>query len=257
MKYLNIIILLAIFSVSGFCQQNQTDTQGRKQGYWKKIDNNGNLIYEGYFKDNKPVDTLKRYYENGNLKVKMVFSDEHDTVYSIMYFEEGKISGEGRYFNKMKVGLWKYYSAHFDCLMQEDIYKMGKKDGICVNYYQNGSPNEILQYKEGIKHGKWMQFFEDGQMKFQANYENDKLNGEYINYRSEGRIEIKGIYKNDLKDGLWQYYDERGNLDSEIIYHDGVAENEEELKAIQQKYMDYIEQNQGKFQEPDASGGVY
>ncbi|MBN1182452.1 MAG: toxin-antitoxin system YwqK family antitoxin [Bacteroidales bacterium] len=258
MRYINIIILFLSFSIHVLSQEktvNQTDAQGRKQGYWKKTNEEGKLIYEGYFKDNKPVDTLKRYFEDGSLKALMIYSEKHDTIEGVLFFENGGVSAEGKYLNKEKTGLWKYYSEYFKCLIQEETYIMGKKEGLSVNYYQNGSPSEVLQFKNDIKDGKWMQYFDNGQMKFEANYINDKLNGEYELYQPDGKLEIKGSYKDDLKDGKWSYYDEKGKLYKEIVYNSGVAENEEELREIQNKYMDLIEQNQGKYQEPDETGG--
>ncbi|GAH37310.1 unnamed protein product, partial [marine sediment metagenome] len=38
---------------------NQVDKNGLKQGYWKKYYDNGNIKYEGYFKNDKPTGELK------------------------------------------------------------------------------------------------------------------------------------------------------------------------------------------------------
>ena len=66
MKYKIIAIasLLAIFA-NVYCQNNsdidKTDQQGRKQGQWVKKDADGNVLYEGTFKDGHPVGEFKRY----------------------------------------------------------------------------------------------------------------------------------------------------------------------------------------------------
>ena len=54
---------------------NNVDKNGLKQGHWKKYYPNGNLNYSGFFKDNKPVGILKRYFESGNLKAIMNFDN--------------------------------------------------------------------------------------------------------------------------------------------------------------------------------------
>ena len=50
---------------------NQTDKQGHKQGYWKVKYDNGPLKYSAFFKDDKPLGLMKRYFEDGTLKAVM------------------------------------------------------------------------------------------------------------------------------------------------------------------------------------------
>ena len=40
---------------------NQTDKQGLKQGFWIKKYPNGNIMYQGYFIDDKPAKLMKRF----------------------------------------------------------------------------------------------------------------------------------------------------------------------------------------------------
>ncbi len=46
---------------------NQTDSKGRKQGPWRKLER-GVLKYEGQFRDDKPVGTFTYYYDNKSIK---------------------------------------------------------------------------------------------------------------------------------------------------------------------------------------------
>ena len=63
-----ILILLLLLPLITLSQINQTDSTGKRQGLWKKQFPGGNLIYEGNFKDGKPVGEWKRYHENGQVK---------------------------------------------------------------------------------------------------------------------------------------------------------------------------------------------
>ena len=86
MRYTLCIILVIVFSVfAAFGQTikvkaktdsiNQVDEKGLKQGLWIKKYPNGNINYEGYFKDDRPVKLMKRYFENGDIKSSFIFYD--------------------------------------------------------------------------------------------------------------------------------------------------------------------------------------
>ena len=56
-----LIILLSLLLMSGNAMtQNLTDAAGKKQGQWVKNYPNGKIMYEGTFKDDKPVGLFKR-----------------------------------------------------------------------------------------------------------------------------------------------------------------------------------------------------
>ena len=44
-----------------------------KQGMWQKKYNNGNVRYEGFFKDNKETGLFRYFYEDGSLKLEKKF----------------------------------------------------------------------------------------------------------------------------------------------------------------------------------------
>lgn len=78
-KFITIILLLGI-SAGSNCQIpnniNQMDAKGEKQGYWIKKYPDGQILYEGSFRNNKPVGEFKRYYEDGSLKSVLMYSDK-------------------------------------------------------------------------------------------------------------------------------------------------------------------------------------
>ncbi|MEZ4997566.1 MAG: hypothetical protein R2758_08925 [Bacteroidales bacterium] len=47
----------------------------KKQGPWMKKYPNGNLMYEGKFKNDKPVGLFKRYTEEGVLLSELTYAD--------------------------------------------------------------------------------------------------------------------------------------------------------------------------------------
>ena len=75
MKYIASLLLILIFSIPLFTiaqpitsktdtVTNRIDESGLKQGYWITYYENGNKKYEGFFKDDKPVGTFTRFYED-------------------------------------------------------------------------------------------------------------------------------------------------------------------------------------------------
>ena len=73
MKYFTLSCLVLL--VTGFYAQT-TDAAGKKQGYWKKKDEKNHLLYEGEFKDDKPVGKFKYYYPNDSVRAIMSFKNE-------------------------------------------------------------------------------------------------------------------------------------------------------------------------------------
>ena len=55
---------------------NKTDQQGRKQGEWIKKYPDGNIQYEGTFRDDHPIGEFKRYSEDKKLQSVMVYSND-------------------------------------------------------------------------------------------------------------------------------------------------------------------------------------
>ena len=76
MRY-QIIFILLLYCALGIAQSvsqkgdtlfNQTDKQGKKQGFWKGKYEKGALKYTAFFKDDKPRGLMKRYFEDSTLK---------------------------------------------------------------------------------------------------------------------------------------------------------------------------------------------
>ena len=111
---ITLCILLLGLSSAVFCQTdkalNQTDPQGRKQGHWIKRAPNKTIIYDGYFKDDKPAGEFKRYYENDTLKSVLNFSNNGKEASAVLYHPNGYLASKGKYVNQMEEGKWKFYS---------------------------------------------------------------------------------------------------------------------------------------------------
>jgi len=227
---------------------NQVDAQGRKQGFWTKKYRNGVTAYEVTFKDDKPVGEYKRYHSNGKLKAYLVYDDKGEWADAKLYDDDGKLIGEGKYFGKLKDGLWIYYDKGIK--VAEENYKMGKKNGVSHSYFPNGQISEEKNWTDDVENGIWRQYYENGKKRLETKIDNGVRNSVYYVYYQNGRLQIRGQYKDDLMDGKWVYYDADGKVIKEIVYHNGKAENEKELVKEEQELFKQFEKNKDRLMDP-------
>ena len=233
---------------------NQTDKQGLKQGYWKVKYSGGTIKYTAFYKDNKPVGLMKRYFDDNTPMAELFFYPNSTRIKAKLYFQAGPVAAEGIYSQKdVKDSVWNYYSYYTKKLKSRETYVNGKKHGMAYNYFEDGSVAEERGWRNGLSHGIWRQYYPGGKLKLSSSYINDKREGSFIINYSDGRNEWVGAYKNDKREGKWTHYDPSGNIISVTEYKEGVALNADELQAKEQKILDNIEKQRGKIPEPDET----
>jgi antitoxin component YwqK of YwqJK toxin-antitoxin module len=252
-----VIVITFVFALSSKAQLtdalNNTDATGKKQGHWIKRYENGNIQYDGYFKDDKPVGAFKRFYPDAQLNSLQVFNNDGSETDATFYHRNGFIASTGKYLNQKKEGKWKIYSANFDKYMIcEEEYSADKRNGPSLKYYPNGSILERIYYLNDLRNGEWIQYYPDESIAIKSFYNKDKLEGPYEVFFSDGKPEFSGQYKNNVRDGLWHIYDEDGSLKYEITYNNGVVNNPEMFRT-ESDYLDTLEKNKGKIADPDIS----
>ena len=191
---------------------NKVDGQGRRQGYWKVYDVNGNIKFEGAFKNDLPTGTFKYYYEDGKIKAVSEMYENGKRSRTKVFHNNGRLMAEGNYLDRKKDSVWTYYSDYDGILMSREPYSDGELNGVVINYFPGGRIAEELPYRNGLKNGVWKRYFTDGKIKLKANYVDDKLEGLMLVYYQEGFPEVSGMYKDNYKDGMWLYYDKEGML---------------------------------------------
>ena len=259
-KFITIILLLGI-SAGSNCQIpnniNQMDAKGEKQGYWIKKYPDGQILYEGSFRNNKPVGEFKRYYEDGNLKSVLMYSDKKNEAFAEIYYPNGYIASKGLYVNQAKEGKWQFFSFSLkDTLISEEYYTKGKKNGLSVNYYPDGIIAEKLYYANGVRHGECLKYHESGALNLRTRYENGQLDGSFEAYYENGNAEFIGQYKNNLKTGTWKLFKEDGELRFEIEYEAGMPKNRT-LDIYETERIDSLEKNIVKIPDPEKTQQIW
>lgn len=254
-------ILVFLISNTAFSQNdgslNKTDNLGRKQGRWIKKYENGNIMYDGYFRDDHPAGEFKRYYESSTLKSILVFSSNGKEARAMLFYPNGFKASEGSYSDKLKEGKWLFYSSIREgCLISEEEYTKDKKNGLSVKYYPDSTVAEKLNYSADIKHGEWLKYHPNGSLHLRTTFRNGKLDGLFEAFFEDGKPEVKGQYKNDLKEGWWIIYKKDGSIKFKTEYISGIARNNK-IDIYESDYIDSLELNKVRIADPEKTGQIW
>jgi antitoxin component YwqK of YwqJK toxin-antitoxin module len=236
---------------------NVTDQKGLKQGHWIKKNQKGHITFEGWFKDNMPTGTFKRYHDNDTIQSVLVYNSDGTRAAATFYHTNGTIASKGNYINQNKEGKWQFYSALTDgYLICEEEYAGNKKSGTSLKYYKNKTLSEKVFYKNDIKTGPWTQYYPDGQECLKANYTDGKLEGKFEVFYDNGKPEFTGQYRNDARDGTWIRYNRDGSVKNKSSYISGRPVNPEQ-SLEETEYLDKLEKNKGKISDPEKTGSLW
>lgn len=246
MRYLILLILFIPFL--SYAQVNQTDNNGLRQGLWKKQQPNGRIIYEGNFKDGKPVGEWKRYHQNGQLKAQIKYSEVSDSAFTILFDVLGKKVAEGVYMNQKKEGNWIYFSTNRK--VSEEYHKNNLKHGISKTYYDSGELMEKIDWVQGKQQGSYQIFYKNGNPYMQCKMKNDKRHGLCLILTQKGKMEMEANYKSNLRHGEWKYYNEQGKISYTLHYNEGELLNPQVRDSVANLALQNLEKNRGKISDP-------
>jgi antitoxin component YwqK of YwqJK toxin-antitoxin module len=236
--------------------QNVTDARGLKQGPWVKKYPNGNLMYEGTFKDDSPVGLFKRYNEEGILLSELNYSDKKDEVRATFLYPDGTKAAEGTYVARKKEGLWRFYSAtQPSYLIGEENYNGDIRNGLSQKYYADSTIAEKVTWDNGNRTGEWLQYYPDGSICLRAEYIAGKLEGLFSYYHPNGKLYYEGNYKDDFRTGDWMVFNYDGSLKQIIAYEEGKP-SDPKLADQETKFLDQLEENRDKIEIVDITGAT-
>lgn len=236
---------------------NQTDKDGKKQGHWIKKYPNGNVMYDGFFKNNNPAGEFKRYYEDKTLKSVLVFKADGAEANAVLYYPNGFVASRGKYVNQLKEGKWQFFSPSTkDKIVSEEEYLHNKRNGLSVVFYPDSTIAEKINYKNDLKNGEWLKYYPDGNLILKTFYVNGQLNGKFEAFFDNGKPEFLGQYKNDLKEGLWIIYKRDGSQRFRTEYTYGVANNRD-IDIYESDFIDSLERNKIKIADPEKTREIW
>jgi antitoxin component YwqK of YwqJK toxin-antitoxin module len=243
MKY---CLFLWIFTIgSAIAQVNQVDSKGLKQGMWYK-DFPGTKIhmYEGVFKDDKPVGVFKYRYESGSIKA--IVDNKPNSKLSMvkMYFENEALMSEGCYWDQKKDSIWINYNERGE-LVSAESYVDDKLNGKKIIYYLNdqleaGKMNmlSVTNYVNDLKDGAYKEFHPTGKVKMTGNYAGGERIGEWVEYYNTGQVMTRVRYNRDVLHGWAYYYDKNGTQLSKTMWRDGFKLEGKDLESFLKRCKD-------------------
>ncbi|SVE57313.1 uncharacterized protein METZ01_LOCUS510167, partial [marine metagenome] len=67
-------------------------------------------------------------------------------------------------------------------------------------------------FRNGKKDGLWVEYYEDGQLSYKGTYKDGKQDGPWVYYSDKGQLQSKGTYRDGEGTGPWVYYHDNGQL---------------------------------------------
>ena len=222
----SILTFLLILTCSIAFTQNKKDSQGRKQGVWKKPYKDVQIYkYIGQFKDDKPVGEFTYYYKSGNVESKITFLNAGTIAYNKMYHESsGSLMAQGKYVKEQKDSLWLYYDNVGNLKSQETFVK-GKLEGQSVTYYEPQGDKYVVAkyeyYKNGIKDGQFKSYHPNTKLKSEGVYKDGNRNGMVKNFYPTGQIKSIERYRFAVKHGWYVFYGKDGRQVGKELFWEG------------------------------------
>jgi antitoxin component YwqK of YwqJK toxin-antitoxin module len=197
--------------ITVFSQNNKTDKNGKKHGYWKvNFEGTSQPKFEGTFSHGKETGEFK-FYKKGfydHPAAIMNFEENKDSVDVTYYTQKGNPISTGKMIDRKREGKWVYFHQASDSIMMSEEYKNDKLDGLQKTYYKNGKLAEKTAYENGEKHGISLIYAENGQVTRELMYKNGKLHGRACYLNPKGEKIREGFYTEGNKSGIWKYYNE-------------------------------------------------
>lgn len=212
-------LLALLFAMITMLGQNETDSEGRKQGKWMKYYEDGKTVrYKGQFKDDVPYGKFVYYYPSGDVQTILEYEEEGVAI-SKTYFENGSLMAKGYYVDQQKNGTWWYFSID-KLILAKEVYENGLLEGKAYKFFpaEIGSQPTVLEeinYKGGVAQGAWTRYFKDGKTQIKGKYVDGLQDGECSWYTPSGKIEVVGYYKEGKKHGPWSSFES----DTTVIQH--------------------------------------
>ena len=242
------LILLLSFAVSvAAFGQNITDAQGSKQGKWKKLYPNGEVMYEGTFKDDKPVGEMLRYDESGKLRSIQQYAEGSDN-FTVEYYDPqtGKLTSKGAYNGKLRDGEWQYIAPESGTVVMIEHLKNGKLSGTTQIFNLDKGLIEEMNWVDDVMVGAHKRYFDDGTLYIEQQYDTGgALTGEVKMYFENGALAAKGNYTAGKKEGKFEFFNPDGTPDFSFIARDNVLPQTSIDVRQQTVLQDFLQQIEG------------
>lgn len=231
-----------------------------------KYDDDGKIIYTGYYRKDVPVGIHRSFNKEGNVINALLYNNNGVKLGEGIvtpegkkegpwkyYFESGKVKSSGSYANNLETGNWNYLFENGKT-EETGVFKNGKFDGLWQWFYENENIKLEEDYFEGKEEGASTEYDSTGNIISKGTYFDGQKEGDWF-YKA-GDYSEKGKYVGDLRDGKWQAFYSDGKLEYEGNYLQGNPDGEHvyyynngKIKEINYYVMGIAEKNWKKYDE--------
>ena len=134
--------------------------------------------------------------------------------------------------NNLKQGYWKITaemrqdtSYPPDNTIEEGEYNNGRKVGLWVRYYPNGTKQSEISYVNGRPKGEYKTFYNNGKVEEEGSWVSQKNTGNFKRYYNNGEKMQEFVFdENGIRNGKQLYFYENGQVEVEVTVLDGKEE---------------------------------
>ena len=224
------IVLLSISFSFAQSAINQLDTDGKRDGVWRKYYTNKRIRYQGKFNHGKEVGVFK-YFSAASSDHPVVIKEYNpdNSIAEVSFYNlNGLLESKGKMDGKRRVGKWLFYHEDGKNIMSEENYVNDKLDGEYKTFYKTGKSTEVAYYKDGLLDSVYKKYSIKGHLYQHFTYKAGKLDGKAVYYsRKTGSLTTKGAFKDDIRVGTWENY-----VDGELISTEQPNKKKERKKKI-------------------------
>lgn len=172
-------------------------------GFYKKYNYQGNLVYEGNFQNNSKEGNWKYYHNNQNLESEGAYKNNQRAGIWEFYSKDGELNKKCGYLDNKLHGVYEIWSN--STLIDSGRFEENKEVDTWRGFHSNGQ----LAYEgkfnsKGSKTGVWKYYYENGQLSSQEEFisidsvkrEFYDTSGNLIEYEGEEFIDPK-FYGNE------------------------------------------------------------
>lgn len=184
-------------------------------GYLTKVRNDRKVLLEGKL-------TQTQLWFDGLDLYAMGSQDENKNRTGYwQYYNNGKLSSEGRFAESKKVGKWTYYYFNGQIKSIEIYDNQNKLNGPYTSFHDNSAPQETSTFVNDELNGETILYNANGTISNKLQYTNGNRNGIRYNYDDYGQLLNKGEQKDNTYIGNYKSYHNNGALDFECKVLDG------------------------------------
>jgi antitoxin component YwqK of YwqJK toxin-antitoxin module len=158
------------------------NTEGKFKGYEE-----GQLVEEGEYVNNKKNGIWTKYYPNGQKKQELTFANNVANGYARIYYRSGQLQEEGMWQQNKWSGQYKYYNENGNLKYDWNYNSSGKREGLQKYFHENGVLMYLGEWKNGAEAGELVEYYNDGSVMSRRYFNEGKIEEEKTKQYVQGK----------------------------------------------------------------------